>query len=350
MGAPVVSGTRALYLGAAGLACPIGLRRAPALAALRAGVTPFQRLDDGRIVSRLAAIRSGISRTRRMQALLRHAADEALGSLRIERGAALPTYVCLPEADSGASYDEAAVLDTLEDAAARARAELTLVSSVRSGRAGVFEAIDRALGRASTDGALALICAVDSLVDPQSLARLARRGWLLDAEHMDGRIVGEAAAALVVTTDVAHATPTKFAQLIGLAVGRDDECFESHMEGASINRASGLTRLFESLRGGLAQRAGAVVSAQPSEGYWGREFAFAYLRNEPMMPEPLYATSSSTLLGDAGAAGGAIALQLAIDELRACPLTRRRARPSALVYGVSDKGTLGGCTLTSLSS
>ena len=351
MGALVVIGIPTAYLGAVGLACPVGLRSAPALAALRAGVTPFQRLSDGSTVSRLPTMRAGLSRSRRMQALLRHAAEEALGSLRLERDAAVPTYVCLPEVDSGADYAESAVLDGLLEAAARAEAgRLTLVSTARSGRAGAFEALERAVALVADDSAaLALIFAVDSVVDPQSLERLTQSGRLLDDHHTDGRVPGEAAAALLVTTNAALARPDQFARLTATAVERDAECFASFVDGASLNRATGLTRLFQRLRSGLTERAGAVISAQPSEGYWGREISFAYLRNEPMMPEPLYAASSSTSLGDAGAAAGAVALHMAIDELRGCALTRRTARPSAIVYGISDRGAFGGCTLVSLS-
>jgi len=101
--------------------------------------------------------------------------------------------------------------------------------------------------------------------------------------------------------------------------------------------------LFHELGAGFTGSVDAVVSAQSIEGFWGRELSYAYLRNVEFMPEPFYERAVGSECGDTGAAAGAVALVRAIDGLYAHP--GARARDSALVYGVSDHGAVGGCVL-----
>lgn len=331
------------------LACPVGLRADTALAALRAGVTRFSALDDDVRVARLSCIAPTSTRLDRMVALVRYALAGALAEPVAPYRASLPVFLALPEPGSAAPFDEASLLGAIQalvSTATGAQAVLADAAVHRSGRAGVFAAIRQAaVALADERIRWALVGAVDSLVDPASVENLAARGLLLGPQNLDGRIPGEACTFFLVTRpgvidrgDV-HATISRVVNDV------DPACFAEFLAGKAINRAAGLTRVFRDISRAHLSRFGAVVSAQPGESFWGREFAYAYLRNIASMPEPLRIVACGSDLGDAGAAAGGAALARGIAELKSTARSGTPACSSVLVYAGSDQGALGGCTL-----
>lgn len=106
--------------------------------------------------------------------------------------------------------------------------------------------------------------------------------------------------------------------------------------------------MFAQLRASTPARADIVVSAQPQQRWWAREFAHAYLRNAALLPEPLRTTSPGLGLGELGAAAAAAALAAAVWELH--PLVARpgaSVHERALVYACADEGSQGACLLRS---
>lgn len=207
--------------------------------------------------------------------------------------------------------------------------------------AGAFVALHAALD-ALTRGAcaVALVGGLDSRVDPITLRALADDNRLLGRRNPDGLLPGEGAAFVLLASVRATATSQARARLTHCAVAR-----EPHPRGhGGPNVAPGLTTVLRELRLGHPGRVDVVLSAQTGEGLYGRAFSYAYLRNATLMPEPLRMVTLGALLGDAGAAAGALALVAAIAGQQQGVVAARPPRHgSALTYAESDDGTVGGC-------
>lgn len=77
----------------------------------------------------------------------------------------------------------------------------------------------------------------------------------------------------------------------------------------------GLTEVFSRLRTDPVagtRRVDFFRSCQPTEAFWGRELAYAYLRNGALLPEPLVGEGIAESLGDPGAAAGIIQAGMAL--------------------------------------
>lgn len=331
-----------------GLACPLGLYSAAVLAATRAGIIRFERLEAPAVtVGRLSRLDAGLSRGDRMRALMRYALTE-VGQAPFSLGpAALPVFLALPEPDSGAHYDEHVFIDALYGEALTCLGVPIVLPEqaiVRHGRAGLFTALGRAAAfLANGTAPWVLVGAVDSLVDGETVGMLAGKNILLGDRNMDGRVASEAAGFfLVIRAPVRDAR----GHIVALAEELDAaHCFAAVRAGAALNTGPALTRLFRRLGTAFSSRSDAVFSAQPGEGFWGREFSYAYLRNVAWMPEPLRMQAVGAAHGDTGAAAGAMALSHALASLGPQRWSSPPAARSALIYGASDTGALGGCAL-----
>lgn len=333
-----------------GLACPLGLRSAAALAAMRAGVTRFENVDEASdvTVSRLSRIPAEAARLDRMLALSTYALQETLEQLPGALPATIPTLLSLPDPHSGAPYDEGELITSLQatvKALTGAEAVLPASGVKPEGRAGIFTALQLARSVLQQgDFPFALVGAVDSLVDPRTVAMLESQGLLLGENNMDGRIPGEAAAFFVVALPTAIPKAQPIAHIMAVELDTEPASFALSYSGKAINRAEGLARLFRRLHT-FSGRVDAVVAGQSCESFWGREFSYAYLRNVDMMPEPLFHKTTAFSVGDVGAAAGAVAIHQALGEFQPQPSWTQRPRQSALVYDASDHGALGGLTL-----
>jgi 3-oxoacyl-[acyl-carrier-protein] synthase-1 len=216
------------------------------------------------------------------------------------------------------------------------------------GRAGFFEALvaARADLRSGRAGPLALVGAVDSLCDEDSLRAIAEAGLHLGPENPDGRIPGEAAGFVVVARPGAAEAASRGA--LGVVLGAELGLEPLPFVQPTPSMADGLTQVFRTLSQDPvagARRMDAVLTCQPGEAFWPTEFSRAYLRNAGLMPEPLRVNTAGEYLGDAGAGAGPVMLGAALYW------ASRQAEPSrTLVYGCSDGGRIGACVVETISA
>ncbi len=334
-----------------GLACPLGLRAGAALAALHAGISRFteseQVVDAAGDAARGAMLRQldpAASRTERAVFFARHAFSEVARPLASSGLAVLPCFLAWPEPGFGPALDLGLVQRGLAEVARAAGGAYTLELRPErlfaAGRAGAFAAVRAALDAFERDDCrIAVVGGLDSRVDPSTLRALADADRLLGRRNPDGLLPGEGAAFLVLVSPRAATTDRTLARLTGFALAR-----EPHPRGhGGPYVGDGLTGVFRALQVRHPGRVDVVFSAQTGEGCYGRAFAYAYLRAAALMPEPLRQVVLGALLGDAGAAAGAIALAAAVAGLHFGPQPGQPTRyRTALVYGESDDGTVGG--------
>jgi 3-oxoacyl-[acyl-carrier-protein] synthase-1 len=203
------------------------------------------------------------------------------------------------------------------------------------GRASTFAALDHA-ARLVADGShrFIAVAGIDSLCAPDSVQRLLHLRRIL-GPHTEGTIPGEAAVfALVSRADDPAANSAHSVLLEAVAERRAAVPF------TEVTRVSGddLAALFRSFRERGLPRSDRVIAAHSGEGYFGRSFAYAYLREMEVMPEPLEVELIADCVGDVGAAAGTLGLAFAIYRMATQP---RGTRGRALVYSESDTGELG---------
>ena len=332
-----------------GLACPVGLHSAAALVAMRAGITRIIERDDvegpaGPVRAHtLSVVDVRASRLERSLALARHALQEAVSGIQAPLAAPLRCFVALPEPGVGPRLDPeemALGLRVTTGAGAPVHLELGRRTAFESGRAGVFKALAAAVVALAREPARpCVVGGIDSLVDPVTFAGLAARNRLLGPTNVDGILPGEGAAFVL----LAHpgAVGAHRARVIALHLA--DEPIPRDGAGARLSASLGLAAVFKALRAEFAGRVDEIFAGVTSEVYFGRELSHAYLRNEPLMPEPLRCQALGGLLGDVGAAAGAISLVQAIAGLAPA---RRSTNTTGLAYGSSDSGLVGGCIVT----
>lgn len=340
---------------ACGLACPLGLRARPALAALGAGLDRFAESNLVRDIAGDAARRSALamldpkmSRTERVLFLATHAVTEVFEHVSAEPASVLPCYLALPEAEQGGALDVWRVARAISDAARAGASGIGLdVAGERlftSGRAAAFFAVKAAL-EALRRGAcsMALVGGLDSRVDPLTLRALADKNHLLGQANPDGLLPGEAAAFVLLAKDGASLAP-KLALVSASAVA---ESTRESSQRDSLDVAESLTAVFAALRSQRTGRVDALISAQTGQSRFGRSLSYAYLRNSELMPEPLRLTTLGARLGDTGAASGAVALVAGVlgSHPGSVPSLMPKRHDTALVFAESDDGAAGACII-----
>jgi 3-oxoacyl-[acyl-carrier-protein] synthase-1 len=265
----------------------------------------------------------------------------------------VPLYLGLPEAGLGAQVAQEALVAAIHD---ETEGRLEVVQAHESGRAAFFEALasaqkDLHSGRA---GALALVGAVDSLVDAASLETHVGARLHLGRRNPDGRIPGEAAGFVALARPGAPKSLKLEAKslkleatgvLLGTALATESKPFSQRVP----SEADGLTAVLHALRRDAvtgARRVDAVFACQPGDSFWGSEFALAYLRNAALMPEPLRVHLAGEGLGDAGAGAGPVMFGAALHRAR----WRQPGARRTLVYGSADGGRIGACVVEMIRS
>lgn len=333
-----------------GLCTPLGLTARTTQVEMAAGTVRFFEtdvLDDtGEPVraSMLPLLEPGLTRTERMTALSVTALQESLkgaASLGIDR---LPLLLALPEPNSGASFERESIVGALEDAAAPIRLEVSENSLFPEGRAGVFRALPQA-SRLLKERKYpwVLVGGVDSMCDRDSLTYLARKGRTLGPGTRDGILPGEGAGFFLLTTSMptGHQGWFPLGWVVGCALSREPHPFLQRRP----SLAEGLTDAFRQFRQhpiAGTRRVDHILSCQTGETLWAQEFSHAYLRNAPLMPEPLSVSLFAESLGDGGAAAGAVQLGSALYHLQKLERTHE-ASARILIYGCADAGQVGAC-------
>jgi 3-oxoacyl-[acyl-carrier-protein] synthase-1 len=340
-------GTDELGIVGLGLCTPLGLTARTTQVEVAAGTVRFFETEvmDGAgepvRASRLTLLEPTLSRTERMASLAVTALHEALkdaASLGIEQ---LPLLLALPEAGSGSPFEVNAVLRALNGAAAPVRLESSEGSLFLEGRAGFFRALAEASRLLKSRKAAWVL--VDSMCDRDSLVLHAQTGRSLGPGTRDGILPGEGAGffLLTSTTVLERRRSNPQGWLVGCALSLEPHSFLQQKP----NLAEGLTDAFRQLRLNplvATRRVDHILSCQTGESFWAQEFNYAYLRNAPLMPEPLTVGLVAESLGDVGAAAGAIQFGSALHQLRKLELAHQDTA-RVLIYGCADAGHVGAC-------
>jgi len=314
----------------------LGLAIEPALAAMGAGLTNFTDSSVRNVFGEPAAaaqvpgLEPDAPRLGRLEALARLGLEDLAALLAPLRARRVPLLLALP---SDLHEDEGRMLQAVF--AQSVLVEPTSSWKYRQGRAGSFAALADAAAWLSSDSTkLAIVGGIDSLCAPASVRALVRAERVL-GPGTEGTVPGEAAAfALLAAGDHPASRLPTAVRLEDLASTNRGAAF------SQTDRISGdaLAGAFRSLRERGAERVHRVIAAHSGEGYFGRSFSHAYLREVDIMPEPLVVELLADRLGDVGAAAGILGCALA-----ALLMTKDdRQRPSrALIYSESDTGEIG---------
>ncbi|KIG19096.1 3-oxoacyl-(acyl-carrier-protein) synthase [Enhygromyxa salina] len=302
-------------------------------AELATGAVAFEQQPSPRGFVTVAALDSldrGLDRQQRRRALLEYALADLLARTPKLHQPVLVVVVSDTDQTADATAQDLAQLAT-------GKLELGPMERVSHGRAGWFAALCRAEALLQDSRVEAvLVVATDSHCDLASVAALARASAILGEDNRDGLIPGEGACvALCCRAD------SPLAQLGGatrcevVGVGREPAPFT----GPRPNLSQGLSALFEQLGARSPGATELVVDCQTGESRFTKEFHAAYLRNGPLMPEPLVTQSTAAPFGDAGVATPGLALLIAQQ------FTGPHGR--ALIYASDDAGHLGAAIIVS---
>jgi 3-oxoacyl-[acyl-carrier-protein] synthase I len=302
------------------------------LAAMGTGLTNFTESgvpnEFGHATMTASLVEANAPRGERLAMLLRHGLDDARSILTDDGVGALPLLIGAPS-DLGA--------DERELAGTVLREYSSFVGDARwlpQGRASTFAALTTAK-RLVGSGArrFVLVGGIDSLCAPAQVYSLVQAGRVL-SPLTEGMIPGEAAAfALLARTDDPIIDPATAVRLESVALERATPFLQ-----ARVVSAEALAAVFRALRKGGSRRVQRVIGAHSGEGYFGRSFAHAYLRELEVMPEPLDVELIADRVGDVGAAAGILGLAFGVYLMVE---DGRDDGGRALVYSESDTGEVG---------
>lgn len=292
-----------VYVGTAGMACPVGSTWPSACAAMRAGIarkSVFSYSDSrGREITASYhhdLLPDHVPWQERWLSLLARALRDATRSGRLASLEQLPLYLALPARD-GRPYPAAFVCDALSSRLGL-RIPQDHVQVFAEGAYGGYAALGR--GRACVrPGRPCVVAAADSLLSARRLLELNERRRLLVEGNSDGVIPGEAAAAIVLTTDKRNA----LASVLGLGFGEEPARSDNDVP----LRADGLVGATRAALKEAALQLHEVhfrVSDAAGESFAFKEQALlvARLLGDRKLEFPLWLPAES--LGDTGAAAG----------------------------------------------
>jgi len=306
----------------------LGYALEPTLAAMGAGLNHFTETEIpnlfGTPVTTGALLDPDLPRIERLPALARIGLAEMQGLLAHVGLAHAPFMVGVP---SDLTEEEEAALRHALHASAVVR---PAVAWVPAGRASALLALARAADLIRRGSHRAIVFGgIDSLCAPATVQRLVAAERVL-GPHTEGTIPGEAAMfGLLVSDSDAIRLPTSVEFDTG-----------AHVRGtpfAELDRVSGdaLASVLRALRQERPGRVDSIIAAHSGEGYFGRSFAHAYLREVDMMPEPLDVELIADCVGDVGAAAGVVGLAFSMYRMATNPVG---PRGRMLVYSESDTG------------
>lgn len=304
MSAPVLLGC--------GLVSALGGSAPASCAALRAGIEgwharPFGANGAAVFVAEAPFARH-VSGAARLLRLAARAAGECLAGWPALAQQPIPLLLAVAEGGRPGACVEPALLPALQ-------AELKLPAHAASaliprGRVGVAIALHRARQLLEAGGCRAvLVVGVDSLLETGTLDALAAANALASPQQRGACIPGEAAAALLLGLSDAPAPLT----LVGLGFGRENAAADN----AVPLRAEGLSNAIRQARDEAGAAAPALLLADfASEPLRRQEAVMALCRvgsNGAPLP-PLWLPAE--LLGDTGAAAGALLATVAVTATR----------------------------------
>jgi len=324
-----------------GMVTPVGLTAPASCAALRAGVSRLEALEDFTIRvdveafdkligARVPRLTHGLMGPARLQAMMRPAFQEALSDAGLETqriGAFLGTSGSSP-AGRVLNYDDAVrdnLLASVPEGLTLERAKL-----MQAGRASVLKALRNA-GAALEQGIVdaVVIGAVDSWVSPRALNYLRREGRLPEYPRHTGTIPAEAAAFLVLETPAAAKarSATIYAEVSASAGASEEKRW------GEASNANTLASVLQAVAGDLEASHAVVLSDLDGERYRTMEWVLAEAKGIwPYQSQDHW--NPADCIGDSGAAMGAILLAWGSMALH----RDYAGAEQLLLWGASDEG------------
>jgi 3-oxoacyl-[acyl-carrier-protein] synthase-1 len=319
-----------------GLVTPVGLSALPAVAALRAGISRLEILDDyevldpddtqgspsGARVPIVTAAKSDVERLASMacpalQEALRSAAVPPDAEVRVRCGVAVPPHAARI-VDRQAEL-AAPLAETLARGNWRGNIEL-----VPAGRAAAIQALRRAAAEVRPGGPVWVVGGVDCWSDHPGLQYLDENRRLRSGIRGSGVLPGEA-AGFVVLAPAGAAGANELARISAAAGAQEPTPIDEP------TRAVPLSEVLLAL--GVRDSRPLVVCDLNGERHRAHEWAFASTRALRWEGD-LREWTPAEGIGDAGAAMGAVCLAVA-----AIAIARGYARAAeVLVCGASDEG------------
>jgi 3-oxoacyl-[acyl-carrier-protein] synthase I len=336
-----------------GARTPVGLRAAPAAAAVRAGISalgehPFMvdQVGDpmpGALDARLDPYLMGAERLVALAADPLLEAGAPLATARVTHRIRVSLFLALPEIRPGFSATDVAAV---RDGVARAASAALPVTDVRAfaeGHAAGIAALGAAVDRIRSGASEAcLVGGVDSYFHPDTMEWLDANRQLVGAVSRSGFVPGEGAGFCLVMHERAAerlGVPVR-ARVRSIALGREKKLIKSD----EICLGEGLTatvRTAVSVLRAPAERITDVICDMNSERYRAEEWGFLSLRLPQYFDDPMDYVSPADCWGDVGAASAALFAGLACEAS-----VRGYANGSrVLVWGSSERGLRGAVVL-----
>lgn len=329
----------------------IGLSVAASAAAVRAGVSGLalhpvfkDRANEPISFAADPLLESGLPVEHRMRAMLLSAVEEAVGqNLQAEPMRIGACWLAFPEARAGLDPQmHGRLAASLADELRLPPESIYVLPRGHAGGLMALQAAAHALSR--DDSEAALVMAVDSYHDPQTLHSLDLRRRLMSAENRGGFPPGEAASAcLLMGADTAarRALPT-LACLRAAASAREPNTLRA----STPCLGEGLSAVLSAVTHRLRAEGEMVTDTYcdlNGERYRNEEFVYANLRTQDAFADPNAYICPADCWGDVGAASGLLYLALAVTAQ-----ARRYAngRHAALWAG-SDDGYRSAMVVTS---
>jgi 3-oxoacyl-[acyl-carrier-protein] synthase-1 len=343
----VSANAAAALITAIGMTTPVGLTAAQSCAAIRAGIAAMDDLDmtietDGFDVvpvrgCAVPVVTEGYLGLGRWTRLAVSALKDLMSAsnLSVDDLASATLYLALPPAERGGVDNRVQQLLGLRIAQwIGLRGLEGRVRSYPTGHAAAGHACRDAIAHLATGHAQrAIICAVDSLVEPETLEFFHSKRRLKTDDHIDGFIPGEAAACILIeSASTARSRAARpLAALEAVALGQEPITIWS-------DQPSPATGLSDAVRGTLAQlgdaRVPLVVSDLNGESYRAKEFGITAARALSAASGKWSLWHTADCIGDTGAASFAVSLCVAARALAKGVLQADRA----LILGSSDDG------------
>lgn len=210
------------------------------------------------------------------------------------------------------------------------------IDLVARGHAGTASGLDVALARLGSGLERVLLLAVDSLIDPLLLQKLAAGRRLKADETPTGLMPGEAGVAILLESEATarHRGASASTIVAAVATDREPNPLGAGEPGSGRGVAASVGRVLDAVSPG-APFSGDVIVDLNGESWRAQDWGMALVRLASRLQDPpLHLPSTS--LGDVGAASGAIGVALGVHLLG-----RGAARDQVLVVSTSETGETG---------
>ena len=321
-----------LFVTGIGMVCPVGLYAASACAAQRAGISALSELPwldnagEPIVGAMVPGLDDGLPRGARLLELSLRSISEVAGRRLGLAWPQVPLLLCLAEPERpGAQAGNQRLAQTLVDQAQERlgmRFHPELSRAFACGHTAAFRALAHARTLMARGLAPAcLVCAADSLLNATTLQWLSMNDRLKTELQRDGLSPGEAAAAVLVESQVREESCV---QVLGLGFGLEAATVSSGLPQLGLGLAAAARSALDEARRGLHE-IDLRLSDVSGELHGFKELPLLQARLED---QPLWHWAEA--IGDTGAAAGLAQLVLADQAFR------KDYAPGPLALGLSS--------------